>query len=97
MRLSVVSRGHPALTLPDIPTARAGDRLCGMFLFHEFLTNGTGSLPHIQTWLSCYKGRLRRQGYRAMVRRSVPFCTDAPFSTGSSVQSLDLPPDVIQS
>jgi hypothetical protein len=30
-----------------------------MFLFQEFLTNRTASLPHIQTWLSTYKFRFK--------------------------------------
>jgi hypothetical protein len=42
----------PALSLPDPSAARAVYCLRGVFLFQKFLTNRTGSLPHIRTWLS---------------------------------------------
>ena len=35
--------------------------LSGMFLFQEFMTNRTASLPHIQTWLPTYEIGLQRQ------------------------------------
>ncbi len=38
-----------ALSLPDILTARAGDRLRRMLLFQRFLTNRTVFLPHVHT------------------------------------------------
>jgi hypothetical protein len=44
-----------ALSFPRVFAARAMYRLCGMFLFQEFLTNRTASLPHIQAWLSTYE------------------------------------------
>lgn len=40
------------LALPDILTAGARNCLRGKFLFQEFLTSRTLSLPHIQTCLS---------------------------------------------
>ena len=43
------------LSLPGVFAARAMYSLRGMFLFQEFLTNRTASLPHIQTCRSTYE------------------------------------------
>lgn len=51
-----------ALSLPDILTAGAGDRLGRMFLFQRFLTSRTLSLPHIHTWLPGATARLIGKG-----------------------------------
>ena len=58
-----------ALSLPDPSAARAVYCLRRVFLFQKFLTNRTGSLPHIRTWLST----CRQAGKRLVVRGS-PVC-----------------------
>ena len=95
MRLSRVSPSQ--LTLPDKLTARARDRLCGMFLFHEFLTNGTGSLPHIQTWLLVTKAAYNGKNTEPWFGCLFLFVQMLHFRRFRPFKSPDLLPDLIQS
>lgn len=50
-----------ALALPNILTARTGDRLRGLLLFQQLLTNWTISLPHFNTCLFLYSNEAYQQ------------------------------------
>lgn len=53
-----MTQKRAALALPEVLTARAGDRLRGLFLFQQLPTNWTISLPHINTSLFTYEWSL---------------------------------------
>lgn len=63
-----------ALALPDVLTARAGDRLRGLFFLQLLPANWTFSLPHINTCLFS-RTRIEPVNKGSLVGRSLPVCS----------------------